>query len=70
MKFVMNAGLVLLVLGASISIMQIWFAPVALWTFIKIISTLVIIYIVILFVGLAKKEYQDEKKMKEEKFID
>ena len=70
----MKAGsivcLVLFVMTAGLFLVQMWFSPLEAEVFVKTMITLVVLFVVALGVTLVKKEYVDEKKMKDSGFID
>ncbi len=61
---------VIFVLAAILSVMQLWFAPLKAEIFFKTIVTLGVLFIVVLGISLVKKEYIDNKKMKDSGYID
>lgn len=70
----MRAGsiicLCIFVLGALLSLAQLWFAPLSAEVFSKVLITLGVIFIVVLGITLVRREYISEKKMKDSGFID
>ena len=62
--------LVLFVLAAGLFLLQMWFSIMEAESFVKTMVTLVVLFVVALGVTLVKKEYVDEKKMKDSGYID
>ena len=62
--------LVLFVAAALLVLMQMWFIPLGAEVFTKILITLVVLFVVALGVTLVKKEYVEEKEMKDSGYID
>jgi uncharacterized membrane protein YphA (DoxX/SURF4 family) len=62
--------LVIFVLVALLSLAQMWFSPLDAKMFVKILITLGILFVVVLGITLVKKEYLDNKKMKDSGYID
>ena len=62
--------LVIFVLGAMISLAQLWFSPFDVEVFVKTMITLGVIFVVVLGITLVKKEYIENKKMKDSGHID
>lgn len=52
------------------ALMQLWFTPLSAELFIKLLITMGVLFIVVLGVTLVKKEYIDNKKMKDSGYID
>lgn len=70
----MKAGaiicLIIFVLAAALSIMQLWFTVLKPEIFIKTIISLGILFVVALGITLVRKEYLENKKMKDSGYID
>ena len=62
--------LVLFVLAAGLFLLQMWFSIMEAESFVKTMVTLVVLFVVALGITLVKKEYVDEKKMKDSGYID
>jgi len=62
--------LIIFVAGALLSLAQMWFTPLATDVFIKILVTLGVLFVVVLGITLVRREYIDEKKMKDSGYID
>lgn len=62
--------LVIFVLAAFLSLAQMWFSPLDTKMFVKILITLGILFVVALGITLVKKEYLDNKKMRDSGYID
>ena len=56
--------LILFVIGAALTLIQMWFAPMSAALFTKTLITLGILFITVLSVILVKSEYVSDKKMK------
>ena len=61
---------VLFVVGALLFLVQLWFEPMAAEVFIKILITLGVAFVVVLGASLARKEYIENKKMKDSGYLD
>ena len=62
--------LIIFIIAASLSLAQMWFSPLDAKMFVKIIITLCVLFVVVLGITLVKKEYLDNKKMKDTGYID
>ncbi len=62
--------LALFVVTALLVLMQMWFTPLSAEVFTKIVITLVVLFVVALGITLVKKEYVEEKEMKDSGYID
>lgn len=62
--------LVIFISGAILSLVQMWFMPLEGDTFIKVLITLGVLFIVALGITLVKKEYLDDKEMKINGYLD
>jgi len=62
--------LALFVITALLILMQMWFTPLGAEIFTKIVITLVVLFVVALGITLVKKEYVEEKEMKDSGYID
>ncbi|MGR8947936.1 MAG: hypothetical protein ACU84Q_07810 [Gammaproteobacteria bacterium] len=62
--------LVLFVAAAALTLAQMWFSVLSAEVFTKLLVTLVVLFVVALGITLVKKEYLEEKKMKNSGFID
>lgn len=60
----------LFVIGAILSLTQLWFALLSFEIFIKLIITLTVLFIIVLGVTLVKNEYIEEKKMRKSGHLD
>jgi hypothetical protein len=58
------------VVYASVGILQLWFEIIEWGTFVKISITAMVIIIVTFGLAMLYREYIEEKKMKEDKYID
>lgn len=74
MKVNINAlvrGIVILVVaGAALVLLQMWFNIFAAEIFWKLLVTLVVIGSVVSFIIAVKQDLSDEKKLKDDKFLD
>lgn len=57
-------------LWVLLAILDMWFDVVSTETFIKLTVTLGLVAILVLVVALVRREYVDEKKLKDDKYID
>lgn len=62
--------LVLFVATALLVLLQMWFTPLGAEVFTKTVITLVVLFVVALGITLVKKEYVEEKEMKDSGYID
>ncbi len=62
--------LAIFVLGALLSLAQLWFMPLSAEVFTKVMITLGVLFVVALAVTLVRREYLAEKKMKDQGYID
>ena len=62
--------LVLFVAAAVLILAQMWFTPLGAEVFTKVLITLAVLFVVALGVTLVKKEYVEEKDMKDSGHID
>ena len=62
--------LVLFVAAAGLFLAQMWFSLLEAQAFIKTMVTLIVLFVVALGITLVKKEYVDEKKLKDSGYID
>lgn len=62
--------LAIFVLGALLSLVQLWFMPLSAEVFTKVMITLGVLLVVALVVTLVRREYLAEKKMKDQGYID
>jgi len=60
----------LLVIWVLLAILDMWFDIMSWEVFIKLTITLGLLAIVALVIAIAKREYVDEKKLKNDKYID
>ena len=58
------------VLAALLGLLQLWFAPLSAEFFSKVIITLGVAFVIALVVTLVKKEYIDDKNLKDSGFLD
>lgn len=63
-------SIILFVLGALLILAQLWFTPFEAVLFNKLLITIAVLFVVVLGVSIAKREYIDEKKMKDSDYID
>lgn len=70
MKFGAIVCLTLFIFSALLSLIQMWFAPLASETFFKILITLGVLFVITLGVSLVKREYIDNKEMEKNHYID
>ncbi len=61
---------IIFVLYAIMGILQLWFNIIEWSTFVKLSITAMTVIIVTFGVAMLYREYIDEKKMKEDKYID
>ncbi len=62
--------LVLFVATALLVLMQMWFTPLGAEVFTKTVITLIVLFVVALGITLVKKEYVEDKEMKDSGYID
>lgn len=62
--------LIIFVAAASLVLIQMWFSPLGAEVFTKTLITLIVLFVVALGIALVKKEYVDEKEMKDSGYID
>jgi len=62
--------LIIFITAAIMALMQLWFTPLSAELFIKLLITMGVLFVVVLGVTLVKKEYIDNKKMKDSGYID
>ena len=60
----------LLVIWVLLAILDMWFDIMSWEVFIKLTITLGLLAVVALVIAIAKREYVDEKKLKDDKYID
>lgn len=60
----------LFVLAALLALLQLWFVPFSAESFTKLMITLGILFVIVLGITLVRREYVEEKKMKEDGYID
>jgi hypothetical protein len=65
MKLGVIICLILFVAGALLLLAQLWFAPFEAAIFTKTLITLAVLFVVVLGVSIAKREYIDGRKMKD-----
>lgn len=70
MKIGSTICLSIFVLGALLSLAQLWFAPLSAEVFVKVLITLGVIFVVVLGITLVRREYISDKNMKDSGFID
>lgn len=70
MKLGIVICLIIFVIGAMLALVQLWFVPLDAAVFTKILITLAVLFVVVLGVSIAAREYLDEKKMKDSGHID
>ncbi len=58
------------ILGALLSLMQLWFQPMAGEFYVKIMMTLGVVFVVVLGTTLASREFFENQKLKESGHID
>ena len=58
------------VLAALLGLLQLWFALLSAELFSKVIITLGVAFVIALVVTLVKKEYIDDKNLKDSGFLD
>ncbi len=58
------------VLGALLALTQLWFAPLSAEVFTKVLITLTVLFVVVLGITLVRREYVDDKNMKDSGYID
>ncbi|MBD3807392.1 MAG: hypothetical protein IE909_16440 [Campylobacterales bacterium] len=61
---------IIFILYAIVGILQLWFNIIEWSTFVKLSITAMTVIIVTFGVAMLYREYIDEKKMKEDKYID
>lgn len=62
--------LIIFVATALLLVVQLWFTPFDAEVFTKTLITLVVAFVVALGITLVKREYLDEKEMKDSGYID
>ena len=62
--------LIIFVLTALLGLMQLWFTPMSAELFSKVFITLGVIFTIALVVTLVKKEYVDDKNLKDSGHLD
>ena len=62
--------LIIFVATALLLVVQLWFTPLDAEVFTKTLITLVVAFVVALGITLVKREYLDEKEMKDSGYID
>jgi len=60
----------LFVAAALLILLQLWFTPLSGETFTKLLITLGILFVIVLGIVLVRREYAEEKKMKDDGYID
>ncbi len=60
----------LFIAAALLMLLQLWFSPFDAETFSKLLITLGIVFVVVLGITLVRREYAEEKKMKDDGYID
>lgn len=70
MKITSVISLSLAAVWVLLTILQIWFLPLAIDIYVKLSITLGLIVIITVVIGLVAKEYLSEKKMKDQGYID
>lgn len=70
MKITSILCLLILVAWGVCALIQLWFTPMSALTFIKLSVTAGILDVVILIIGLCKREYCDEKEIKKGGYLD
>lgn len=70
----MKSGIIaccaLAIVWVVLAVIQLWFAPLAGETFVKITITLALAFTVVLLLSLVVREYMSEKNMKDSGHID
>ena len=70
----MKAGTILclatFILGSLLSLLQLWFEPLSAEIFFKVITTLAVVFVVVLGTTLASREYLQNQKLRESGHID
>lgn len=73
-KGIMKVGaiicLVIFVLAALLSLIQMWFSPLGTESFVKTLITLGVLFVVVLGITLVRREYIEDKKMKDSGYLD
>ena len=62
--------LTILVLWSVLALFQLWVTPLRAVTFVKISITAGVIDVIVLVIGLCRREYCEEKQMKKDGYID
>lgn len=70
MKIATNICIALFVLIAGLGLMQLWLSAIDGVIFTKLIITLCVLFVVVLGVALARREYVDDKKLKQNDYIE
>lgn len=60
----------LFVTAALLMLLQLWFTLFSGETFSKLLITLGILFVIVFGITLVRREYAEEKKMKDDDFID
>ena len=70
MKYGTIACIVIFVSTALLALIQLWFTPISWSTFIKLLITLGILFVIVLGITLAKREYLEDKSMRKKGYIE
>ncbi len=70
MKLTVTLCLGILVFWAVVALAQLWFTPLSALAFVKLSITAGILDIVILVIGLCRREYCEDKDMKKGGYLD
>ena len=62
--------LTILVLWSVLALFQLWVTPLRAVTFVKISITAGVIDVIVLVIGLCRREYCEEEQMKKDCYID
>lgn len=70
MKLTVTLCLGILVFWAMVALCQLWFTPLSALAFVKLSITAGILDIVILVIGLCRREYCEDRDMKKGGYLD
>lgn len=70
MKFVSISSIIILLLVGTLCLVQLWFGWFDPSIFLKVIVTFAIILAILVIVGLIRREYCEDKKMKKDGYLD
>lgn len=62
--------LVTFIVAALLGVLQLWFEPLPAETFVKVVLTLGVVFVVSLGTMLATREYLEDRKLRDSGYID